>query len=63
MEKFDDESLTTYKYRQDFVNKYKLDYPEQKYYIIIKYSKILSNIKFKNCKYDLKTYNHLKHYL
>lgn len=63
MEQFIDESNSTYKYRQDFVNKYKNDFPEEKYYTIIKYSKILANIKFKNCRYDPKTYNKLKIYL
>ena len=35
MERFTDESLSTYKYRQEFVNKYKLKNPDEKMIILL----------------------------
>ena len=57
--RFENESETIYNYRKEFIinNKDKFDTNT-----LIKYSKILANIKFKHCKYDSKIYNVLKEY-
>lgn len=60
--RFDNESNIIYNFRKDFIinniNKLSDDYNT-----MIKYSKILANIKFKNCSYDINIYNKLKAYL
>lgn len=63
--RYENESDTIYNYRKQFVinnydefNKKGIDIN-----CIIKYSKILANIKFKNCKYDSTIYNKLKDYI
>jgi hypothetical protein len=58
--RFDNESNTIYNFRKNFIINYKGD---DDYTNIVKYSKILANIKFKNCKYDNTIYNKLKIYL
>ena len=57
--RFENESDTVYNYRLLFITKNKDKFDN---HTLIKYSKILSNIKFKNCKYDSKIYNILKEY-
>ena len=60
--RFENESDTIYNYRVLFITK---NSPSDKFdtNTIIKYSKILANIKFKKCKYDSKIYNILKEYI
>lgn len=58
--KFENESNTVYNYRLSFITKNKDKFDM---ITIIKYSKILANIKFKHCKYDSKLYNMLKEYI
>jgi len=61
--RFDDESNSIYKFRLDFINKYSHDFPETKEKDLIKYSKIVANIKYKKCKYEPKIYHSFKKYL
>jgi len=50
----------------DTIYNYRIEYIEKKYNInnnlrdIIKESKIIANIKFKKCQYDIKIHNSLK---
>ena len=60
--RFDNESNIVYNFRKDFIinniNKLSDDYNT-----MIRYSKILANIKFKGCSYDETIYHKLKQYL
>ena len=60
--RFENESNTIYNFRKDFIinniNKLSDDYN-----LMVKYSKILANIKFKGCVYDINIYNKLKQYI
>jgi hypothetical protein len=60
--RFENESNTIYNFRKNFIinniNKLSDDYNT-----MVRYSKILANIKFKNCSYDITIYNKLKAYL
>jgi len=58
--RFEDESDTVYNYRLEFIKRYTF---ETDINVVIKYSKIAANIKFKNCKYDSIIYNKLKEYI
>ncbi len=60
--KFENESDTVYNYRLSFITKNSSSDKFDKN-TLIKYSKILANIKFKHCKYDSKIYNMLKEYI
>lgn len=59
--RFEDESNTVYNYRLDFIKK--LYDNEKDLKILIKNSKILANMKFKNCKYNPKIYHELKKFI
>lgn len=61
----ENESNIVYQYRKDFVDKNldKFLKDNVDYNTIIKYSKMLANMKFKKCKYDNIIYNQLKQYL
>lgn len=63
IERFVDESNTVYNFRISFINKFSEDNPELKEKDYIRYSKIASNIKFKECRYDPINYNKVKKYL
>ncbi len=58
----DNETNIIYNYRKNFIinniNKLSDDYNT-----MVRYSKILANIKFKGCSYDISIYNKLKDYL
>jgi hypothetical protein len=60
--RYDNESNIVYNFRKDFIinniNKLSDDYNT-----MVRYSKILANIKFKNCSYNENIYNKLKLYL
>lgn len=58
--RFDTESDLVYLYRVNFI-KNCTEFTEIR--DLIKYSKILANIKFKKCKYEPKIYNTIKQYL
>ncbi len=63
--RYDNESDMVYNYRKTFIlNNYE-QFSKEGIDInnVIKYSKILANIKFKKCKYDTIIYNKLKDYL
>jgi len=60
--RYDTESNVVYNYRKDFIEKYTTNSTED-INTIIKYSKILANIKFKGCSYDDTIYQKLKSYL
>ena len=61
----DNESDTIYNYRKNFIlNNYEeFNKNGTDTNCVIKYSKILANIKFKNCKYDSNIYDKLKSYI
>ena len=61
----ENESNIVYQYRKDFVDKNldKFLKDNVDYNTIIKYSKMLANMKFKKCKYDNIIYKQLKQYL
>jgi hypothetical protein len=61
----DNESNKIYNYRKDFIlsNYEELNKSGCDLQCIIKYSKILANIKFKNCKYDQSIHTKLKDYI
>jgi hypothetical protein len=61
--RFENESNIVYNFRQTFVENYKKDNKDEDINNIIKYSKILANIKFKGCTYDDSIYDKLKTYL
>lgn len=61
--KCDTESNTIYNYRINFIEKYKSNVNTDDINTIIKYSKILANIKFKGCSYDDSIYQKLKSYI
>jgi hypothetical protein len=63
--KMENESNIVYQYRKDFVDKNldKFLKDNVDYNTIIKYSKMLANMKFKKCKYDNIIYKQLKQYL
>jgi hypothetical protein len=63
--RFENESNTIYNYRTQFIidNKDKLISEGIDYNTVIKYSKILANIKFKKCKYDSQIFNKIKQYI
>ena len=63
--RYETESDTIYNYRKNFIlNNYEeFNKNGTDINCVIKYSKILANIKFKNCKYDLAIYNKLKDFL
>lgn len=63
--RYDNESDMIYNYRKTFIlNNYEeFNKTGTDINCVIKYSKILANIKFKNCKYDSIIYNKLKSYL
>jgi hypothetical protein len=60
--RFENESNTVYNFRKNFIinniNKLSDDFNT-----MVRYSKILANIKFKNCSYDITIYNKLKVFL
>jgi hypothetical protein len=60
--RYENESNIVYNFRKDFIinniNKLSDDYNT-----MVRYSKILANIKFKNCSYNETIYNKLKQYL
>jgi hypothetical protein len=56
----DTESNIVYNYRKNFIENYK---GNDDFNTIIKYSKILANIKFKGCSYDESIHHKLKEYL
>ena len=58
--RFDDESDEVYIYRLNYV---KNEYNNLELKILIKNSKILANMKFKNCKYHPKIYKNLKKFI
>ena len=60
--RYENESNIVYNFRKDFIinNINKLS---DNYNTMVKYSKILANIKFKNCSYNETIYNKLKQYL
>jgi hypothetical protein len=59
--KHDTESNIVFNYRKAFIEKYKANNNED-INTIIKYSKILANIKFKGCSYEQSIYEKLKQY-
>ena len=61
--KHDTESNTVYTFRKHFIEKYKQNNKDENINTIIKYSKMLANIKFKCCKYDNQNLEELKIYL
>ena len=61
--KHDTESNTVYTFRKQFIEKYKQNNKDENINTIIKYSKMLANIKFKCCKYDNQNLEELKIYL
>ncbi len=63
--RYENESDTIYNYRKSFIlNNYEeFNKNGTDINTVIKYSKILANIKFKQCKYDLTIYNKLKEYI
>lgn len=60
--RYENESNTVYNFRKDFIinniNKLSDDYN-----IMVRYSKILANIKFKGCSYNETIYHKLKQYI
>ncbi len=60
--RYDNESNKVYNFRKDFIinniNKVSDDYST-----MVRYSKILVNIKFKGCSYDENIYQKLKEFL
>jgi hypothetical protein len=56
----ENESNTIYNFRKNFIINNKLS---DDINTMIKYSKILVNIKFKGCSYDVSIYNKLKTFL
>jgi hypothetical protein len=58
--KFEDESDLIYNYRLDYIRK---EYDNLNLKVLIKNSKILANMKFKNCRYHPKIYNSLKKFI
>ncbi len=60
--KHETESNIIYNYRKNFIEKYSKDNNDD-INTIIKYSKILANIKFKGCSYDDSIYIKLKEYI
>lgn len=63
MDKNQDESNTVYQYRLEFIKKYKKNHNELKEKDYIRLSKIVANIKFKECRYDSIIYNKIKKYI
>ncbi len=63
--RYENESNIIYNYRKNFIlnNLDEFNKNGTDLNCVIKYSKILANIKFKNCKYDSTIYNKLKSYL
>ena len=61
--KMTDESNTIYNFRISFINKFSTDNPNLNEKDYIKFSKIASNIKYKDCRYDRINYNKIKKYL
>ena len=61
--KHDTESNIVYIFRKNFIEKYKTDNKDEDINTIIKYSKILANIKFKGCKYNNPKFDELNKYL
>ena len=61
--KLDDESNTIYNFRVSFINAFSIDYPNLTEKDYIKYSKIVANIKFKECRYDSINYITVKKYI
>ena len=62
---FVDESEIVFNFRKSFIinNKEELIKNGCDNNTIIKYSKILANIKYKGCRYDSIIYNKIKHFL
>jgi hypothetical protein len=58
--RFENESNTIYNFRKEFIINNKLS---DDINTMIRYSKILANIKFKGCSYDVAIYNKLKPFL
>jgi len=58
--RFEDESNTVYNYRLNYIRS---QYETEELKILEKNSKILANMKFKNCKYNPKIYNKLKKFI
>jgi hypothetical protein len=59
--RFENESNYIYNYRKDFILNNLTTFEDNN--TLIRYSKILANIKFKGCKYNPIIYNKLKAYL
>jgi hypothetical protein len=60
IQKLENESNLIYLYRKTFIENC-TEFTDMR--DLIKYSKILANIKFKKCKYEPKIYNSVKEYL
>ncbi len=62
--RFENESDIVYNFRKDLIinNMDKIIKDGKDIYDVIKYSKIMANIKFKNCKYDQKIIDILEKY-
>ena len=60
VQRFDDESDEVYNYRVNYIKK---EYDNLELKILIKNSKILANMKFKNCRYPPKIFNNLKKFI
>jgi hypothetical protein len=60
VQRFDDESDEVYNYRVNYIKK---EYDNLELKILIKNSKILANMKFKNCRYHPKIFNNLKKFI
>ncbi len=63
--RYENESNTIYNYRKAFILNNCEEFNKIGTYFntVVKYSKILANVKFKNCKYDPILYNKLKAYI
>jgi len=60
--RFDDESDIVYNYRKNYITK-EYHIMNNNLETLIKNSKILANMKFKNCKYPPKIYHMLKKFI
>ncbi len=60
--RFDNESNIVYNFRKDFITN-NINKLSDDYNTMVRYSKILANIKFKGCVYDPIIYNKLKTFI
>ena len=61
--RFDDESDTVFNYRKNYITKEYNIINNNNLETLVKNSKILANMKFKNCKYPPKIYHMLKKFI